>query len=454
MLSRVPIRVRLAAAFTVAMAAVLVALGVLVYVRVSGALRHSVDVSLRVQASEIERGSGDEAVRLDADARETGSVVELLSRDGRVLRADPPGLDPLLPAATLDRVRGRSLVVTVSRGAGERNRWRALALPLGGNVLVVARPLRSVEETLHHVFRGLLVAAPLGVLLASLGGYALAASALRPVESMRRRASAISAETPGARLPVPAAADEVGRLAVTLNEMLARLEGALAHERRFVADASHELRTPLQLLETELELALRRPRSAAELRDAVESAAEETHRLVRLTEGLLLIARSDQTQLPLERERLRLAEVVEATVARFRARADADGRRLLVDVPPELEVDGDRLRLEQALGNLVDNGLVHGAGTVSVRARRDDGVVELHVADDGAGFPRGFAERAFERFSRGDEARGRGGTGLGLAIVEAIARAHGGSSGIAQDGRAEVWLRLPAAARGSHDALI
>ena len=151
------------------------------------------------------------------------------------------------------------LRTTISLGPGERNRWRALAVPDGAEVLVVARPLRQTEETLSHVFRGLIVAGPVGLLLATLGGYLLAAAALRPVESMRRRASAISATTPGARLPVPPSRDEVHDLAMTLNEMLARLEAALEHERRFVADASHELRTPLALLKTELELALRRP---------------------------------------------------------------------------------------------------------------------------------------------------------------------------------------------------
>jgi len=443
----VPIRVRLAAAFTVAMAAVLVALGALVYVRVEGALRHSVDQALRAQAAESLRRVEADDVALDSDARESGAIVQLLDRSGRVVRSDPAGLHSLLDEETLVRAEAGDTLETVQRGAGERNRWRALAVPVDGRVLVVARSLRSTEEALHHVFRGLLVAAPVGLLLAGLGGYLLAASALRPVESMRRRASAISAHTPGLRLPVPTADDEIGRLAVTLNDMLARLEAGLAHERRFLADASHELRTPLALLKAELDLALRRPRGAAELRSAVESAAEETDRLVRLAEDLLLIARSDQSGLPLRRERLRVADVAEATAARFAARSDRAGRRIVVDVPAGTEVEGDRLRLEQALANLVDNGLRHGAGTVTMRARPENGAVVLHVTDEGAGFPAGFAARAFERFSRGDDARAGAGSGLGLAIVAAIARAHGGDAGVApSDGGADVWLRLPAAA--------
>ena len=304
------------------------------------------------------------------------------------------------------------------------------------------------EETLHHLFRGLIVAGPVGLLLATLGGYLLAAAALRPVESMRRRASAISATTTGARLPVPRSRDEIRDLAETLNDMLARLEAALEHERRFVADASHELRTPLALLKAELELALRRPRSAAELRAAVGSAAEETDRLVLLAEDLLLIARTDQAELALRVEPVDLGELARSTAARFADRASAEDRRLTVEIPPGTEVDADRLRLEQALRNLVDNALGYGEGAVAITARTAGDATEIHVTDEGHGFPPGFAGRAFERFSRGDDVRARGGSGLGLAIVQAIAQAHGGTAGIAANGKgADVWISLPTHAR-------
>jgi len=246
---------------------------------------------------------------------------------------------------------------------------------------------------------------------------------------MRRKAASISAATPGSRLPVPVARDEVQRLAETLNDMLARLETAFAHERRFVADASHELRTPLALLKTELELALRHPRSRAELEEALRSAAEETDRLTALASDLLLIARSDQGGLPVNPETLSSGVVLATVADRFSGRAAELGRRIEV-VDGDVAFDGDPKRIEQALGNLVDNALVHGAGTVTLTALRSDGRVELHVADEGPGLPEEFASSAFDRFSRADEARRRSGSGLGLAIVEAIARAHGGSAGV------------------------
>src|SRR5205085_12035881 len=139
--------------------------------------------------------------------------------------------------------------------------------------------------------------------------------------AMRRRAAAITAATPGARLPVPPAHDEISRLAETINDMLGRLEAAFRHERRFVADASHELRTPLALLRTELELALRRTRSREELEAAVRSAAEETERLTRLAEDLLLVARADQGELPVRREAFQAQEVLGRVAGRFAAQA-------------------------------------------------------------------------------------------------------------------------------------
>ena len=444
MLRRIPIRWRLAAAFAVSMAALLLGLGAFVYLRVEDALRSSVDQALRAQSAES-IGQREEGAILDSDARESGTIAQIVGPDGRVVRSDPATLPALLDPSAAAAARRGALLTTVSLGAGDLNSWRVLAVPDGERVLVLARPLRQTEETLHRLFGGLLVAGPIGLLLATLGGYLLAAAALRPVESMRRRASAISATTPGARLPVPPSRDEIRDLAETLNEMLARLEAALDHERRFVADASHELRTPLALLKAELELALRRPRTAEQLRAAVESAAEETDRLVLLAEDLLLIARSDQEVLGLRIEPVDLGALARSTADRFVERASSVQRRVDVEIPSRTEVSADRLRLEQALRNLVDNALGYGEGTITITARPVGDAIEIHVLDEGQGFSQEVAARAFERFARGDDARTRGGSGLGLAIVEAVAQAHGGAAGIAPSGKgADVWISLPA----------
>jgi signal transduction histidine kinase len=233
--------------------------------------------------------------------------------------------------------------------------------------------------------------------------------------------------------------------------MLARLHEAFEHERRFVADASHELRTPLALLRTELDLALRRPRSHDELESALRSAAEETERLSRLADDLLLIARADRGSLPIRREDVAADDLLRDAATRFASRASELGRELHVE-PSELHVEADPLRVGQALVNLVDNALTHGSGAVELSAERRDAFVEIHVRDEGAGFPEAFRARAFDRFSRADEARGRGGSGLGLSIVELVARAHGGSAGVGEraGGGADVWLAAQRGAGGGH----
>jgi signal transduction histidine kinase len=227
---------------------------------------------------------------------------------------------------------------------------------------------------------------------------------------------------------------------------LGRLETALEREREFVADAGHELRTPLAVLRTELELALRYGESPDELREAIRASSEEVDRLTQLAEDLLLIAGSDRGKLPLRIEAIDPAILLASVINRFRWRAETTQRSLACDVGPDARLSGDRLRLEQALANMVDNALRHGCGEVRVAFAGSNGNIELHVTDEGAGFPPQFLGHAFERFSRDDRGRGGSGAGLGLAIVEAIAQAHGGEAHAANrpSGGADVWLVLPA----------
>ena len=452
---RLSLRVRLTLAFATAMAFVIAAIGLFVYLRVGSALSSSVDQSLNAQATETAAHLGNEQELTDSDLRlvdpDTSggpAVAEVLDSSRNVVRATPAGLRPLLSRSELQRVLAGDRVRKTTGIAGEEDDWRLLAERAGPVtqplVLVVGRSLESRQETLSHLLGEFLIAGPIALVLASLLGYGLAAGALRPVESMRRRAQAISAATPGRRLPVPEARDEIARLAETLNEMLERLEASFEHERRFVADASHELRTPLALLRTELEVALRRRRTHGELEAALRSAAEETERLSKLAEDLLLIARSDQGHLPIRRERVSASEMLAGAAERYAGRAQEEGRSIVAAPADGLDLDADPARLEQALGNLIDNALTHGAGTVELSARAHNGLVELHVADSGTGFPPGFAPRAFDRFSRADEARGRGGTGLGLSIVQLIAEAHGGEVGATSrdGGGADVWIAV------------
>jgi two-component system, OmpR family, sensor kinase len=445
---RLPIRLRLTLAFAAAMAVMLAATGAFLYVRLASSLDETVDEGLGARAADVgalvARG-GDLSGAPPAHGDE--SLTQVLDPDGRVVLASPGVSErALLDAGEREEVaRADSLTLEREEVPGLEGRVRMLATSPDGSFVVVGASLEERDEALSAFLRELLLAGPAALLLASLLGYGIATAALRPVESMRTEADAISGAEPGRRLPVPRARDEISRLGETLNAMLGRLEATLERERSFVADASHELRTPLSLLKAELELALRRPRSNEELHAALASAAVETDRLVRLAEDLLVLARSDQGRLPIRREPVSAAELAARVAERFARRAEEAHRAIEVEASPGLDVVADAARVEQALGNLVDNALRHGGGKIRLNAVDRDGAAELHVLDEGSGFPSGFLARAFDRFARADEARSRGGTGLGLAIAQAIALAHGGSAHVANrpGGGADAWIALP-----------
>ena len=443
-MSRLPTRLRLSLAFALAMALLLAALGTFLYLQVRSSLDEQLDGSLRAQAASVPAGGlGGRPALIE----EEKNIAQILGPDGAVLSASPARLRRPLAAPAR-----RARFVPEREVAGAPNSpYRLFVAPGGGGrTIVVGASLEERNESLHNLLIALLIGGPIALILSTLAGYALAGAVLRPVERMRRRAEEISTETAAERLPLPHACDEIRRLGETLNAMLGRLEAGLERERRFVADASHELRTPLALLRTELELARRQPRTAEELRLALDSAAEEVERLSQLAEDLLVLARVDEGKLALRREPTVLGEVLEAVAARFARRASERHRDLAVVAARPVTASVDRLRLEQALGNLVDNALRYGAGTVTLDAHRENGAVAVSVSDEGGGFPPSLAPTAFDRFTRGDDARARGGAGLGLALVDAVARAHGGSARI--EGAA-VTIALPTGGEspGSND---
>jgi two-component system OmpR family sensor kinase len=447
-MSRLPIRLRLTLVFALAMAVVLAGAGWFVYARVADDLAKALDQELRSRGQDVSAlvAQGGSLRKGGVALIERGeSFAELTDRNGVVLDATPPiGTTLLLSRDELAAARDGRIFVNRSSVPGLDEPARMLALPVSRGVLVVGGTRENRAETLNSLRTAFFIGGPLALLLASLAGYVLAGAALRPIEAMRRRADEISTSSLDDRLPVPPADDEVARLGETLNAMLARIESGLERERRFVADASHELRTPLALLRTELELALRKSRTADELEQAVRSATAEADRLGRIADDLLLLARSEDGRLPLRLEPVDVDDLVESVAERFRPRADVEHRSLHIGADSVAVVVADRVRLEQALGNMVDNALAHGAGDVRIAAVSHDRTVELHVADDGPGFPAEFLGRAFERFSRADDARSRGGSGLGLAIVDTVARAHRGTAQARnRSGRgADVWMTL------------
>ena len=443
--------------FALVMTAVLGATGVFVYLRFGTELDSTINAGLRSRAGDVAALVEETDLGLSEKHRGTligrsESFAEVLDSSGKVLDSTPLiGRQALLSPAELHRAELGPVFVNRGPLPGLQDESRLLAVPARSRgarlVVIVGTSTEARTESQADLAQLLLVAGPIALLLASLAAYGVATAALRPVEAMRARAAQISTARPGQRLPVPPTHDEIARLGVTLNAMLGRLGEALAHERRFVADASHELRTPLAILKAELDLALDQERSPTELRAALASGVEETDRLIQLAEDLLTIAQTDQGELPIRLSPTDVGETMNDVARRFSRRAKESGRAIEVRIEPGLTVAGDRMRLEQALGNLLDNSLRYGSGPVSLTAVSRNGSVELHVGDRGEGFAEDFAGRAFERFSRAEASKRGGGSGLGLSIVAAIAGAHGGEAHAAnrEGGGADVWLTLPAA---------
>ena len=456
-LSRVPVRIRLVIAFAAVMAVVLAATGMFVYLRVADELGGTVDRELSARLASvvaIVRDDGDDLGDPDDDplqAVDQGGLVQVLDSAGKVAGTTEPalGAHPVLPPARVRALRAGETVDVTVVALREDLRVAAQQAEDDGEdyTVIVGASLEQRQEALADLSRVLLLGGPIALLLAALAGYGVAAGALRPVEHMRRRAAVLfAAGEAGRRLPVPPARDEIASLGMTLNAMLARIDRAFERERAFTSDASHELRTPLSILKTEVDLALEDGRTPAELVAALESVSEETDRLSRLAEDLLVLARADEGRLPLSVEPLELGALAQRVGARFAARAAAEDRALHID-GDGVRLSADPLRLDQALTNLIDNALRYGEGDVGVRASRRDGRAELHVTDDGAGLPPELGDRAFDRFARSDGGSARAGAGLGLSIVAAIARAHGGSVHAENrpEGGADVWISLPAA---------
>ena len=437
---RLPLRIRLTLVFSVAMALVLAGAGWFAYARIGSDLAGALDQQLRGRAQDLAAlvRHGGSLRATDGRLVERGeSFAQIGTADGRVVDATPPlGRASLLDGAERRRAQGGELFVNRPSVPGLDEPARLLAVPVDHRILVAGATRENRAETLSSVRDAFLIGGPIALVVASLAGYLLAGAALRPIEAMRRRAAEISTSSLDERLPVENTHDEVARLGETLNAMLERIETGVERERRFVADASHQLRTPVSALTTELELALGRARSGEELRAALASAAESTARLSRLADDLLLLARAADGRVPLKPEEVDLADLARRVAVRHGVRFHAE----------PLVVRADALRLEQALTNMVDNAVRHGGGDVTITARRRNGRVELHVVDDGPGFPPEFVSHAFERFSRADPSR-TDGSGLGLAIVDTIAKAHQGEAHARNRvrGGADVWLALPSA---------
>jgi len=425
MIRRWPIRIRLTVAFTVMMALALAAVGAVTVAHTRSSLDSAITESLTYRLADMRAVAVAVDPILPGSSQDTGEQV--LDESGQLVAGTPElAGTPMLSASERAAARHGQLIVDHPSAGDMLGPVRIAATPVpGGRIVVVAATLADRDAAVGDLTRELAVGLPLVLLAAALGAYLLAVAALRPVEHMRARAAGISNANPQARLPVPPADDEISRLATTFNELLARLHEALDRERQFVADAGHELRTPLGLLTTELELALRRPRSNTELTAALRSALDEVERLSRLARAMLA-ATADQPRRPdAPRPTVELAPALDTVVTRYRATdtRTGTGTEVTLDRPDDgLRVRTDPDDLDRIMTNLLDNAAEHGRPPIGIRAYPSDAAtITIEVRDHGDGIDPDFLPRAFDRFTRADTSRTTDGSGLGLAIVTTLA---------------------------------
>ncbi len=439
-------RSALAAALVVALAMLIAAAALLWLLKSS--LESSSDRAASMRAEDISRQLVNDApteldsVLLATDGRST--LIQVVDAGGHIVAASPGAppapLTPVRPAAGKHRQLGRMDVV--GEAGDYRVTARGVAGPGGELTVLVAEGQQTTETTLSILALLLVAGIPVLVVVVGVATYALVGRSLRSVERIRTRVAAISSADLSERVPVPAARDEISRLAQTMNAMLTRVEAGHEAQRRFVGDASHELRSPLATVTAALELARDRP----EVLDhslVAETLLPEAARMRYLVEDLLLLATADERGLALRMGDVDLDDIADAEYRRLRG----DPALVVTASIHPVRVLGDAARLSRVVRNLVDNAARFAQHTVELRVTQQDGCGVLVVSDDGPGIPEVERTRVFERFVRldTDRARSAGGSGLGLAIVAEIVTAHGGRVAVhtSSTGGAEFVLRLP-----------
>ncbi|MDQ3618851.1 MAG: HAMP domain-containing histidine kinase [Actinomycetota bacterium] len=436
----VRVRTTLGAVVVLGLSLIVASVALVVFIRHS--LTEDVRVAARVRAapiaSDLARGMRPDAF---TDTFGDDEFVQILDGNGRVI-ASSENIAGATPPPNLDQ-DGGSVQIDV---AFDDDPFLAVAdVSADGRTVIVGRSLDNVVESSSALVGILLIGVPLLVLFTGAVAWRLVGKALSPVEAIRSQVETISMKDLHRRVPASDTADEVGRLAATMNQMLGRLEQGRARQRRFVSDASHELRSPVASIRQHAEVAIAHPNSTS-TRDLADVVLVENSRLQSLVEDLLLLTRMDEHDSDDGQGPVDLDDIVFAHMERIRA---GNGRSLDTSGLSAGRVLGDHRKLDRMVANLVDNAVRHSEKAIAVSLAEEGQEVILRVDDDGPGVPPEDRSRIFERFVRLEEARDRdsGGAGLGLAIVAEVARSHGGLASVAHSplGGSRFEVRLPRA---------
>lgn len=437
---RIPVRVRLTLWYVLLMALTFTALVIYLTARFQLSLRNSIDQSLQQTVSKtsasLNQTNFQQTNRLSFDIAERSSFNSA-GFAMRLISAQSVVWDTFGEAQNIPRWGAENEGFSTQQGRGdEDDQWRILSQPVldpNGNIIgwvQAAQSLGTINETIYDLREQVFLGIPVILIFAGLGGYFLADRALRPIKQITNTAQQITAQDLSRRLEYMGAQDEIGNLAETFDEMIGRLQSSFERERRFTGDAAHELRTPLTILKGHIDVTLSRPRNTNEYEKKLQELSVQVDRLIRLSNALLFLSRSDQNQTSLNRSQINLREMLDVLVEQIQPLAEEKKIRVTAHFQDNLFVFGDNDQLIRLFMNLFENALKYTPpnGEITVTAIKESNELRIDIHNSGTGISREHLPHLFERFYRVDEDRSSqtGGSGLGLAIAHEIVNRHGG----------------------------
>lgn len=445
---RSSIRFKLTVWYSAAMGFVLLFFSAVLYMTMYRTLHAEVDAKIKTMA-EVTASSGNIAAghfdltQLDSMMEEKlgfrtpGKFIQILDNTGSVgqtslnLQAHPMPIS----ISALKKASNRQISFETLNVRGSKYPTRMVTYPVVTNnevvsIVQIGTSLQAVQDTLHELFLTLLLGIPASLTLASIGGWFMAKKSLRPVTDITTAARMITARNLDQKIEVTNPIDEVGRLAETFNDMIARLNSSFRQTNQFSSDVSHELRTPLTIMRGEMEVVLRSPRKVEEYQSVIASSLEEVERMSSMVEELLLLSKAEDGEMKLNISHISIYRLLETIFDNAIALAKGKGVQVAMHSRKDIYIEGDELRLRQLFLNLVDNAIKYTppTGTVDILLTEIGEYAHVSIKDTGVGISKEDQEKIFERFYRVDKSRSRevGGTGLGLSICKRIVEAHNG----------------------------
>lgn len=441
-----PIRAKLTIWYTSLLAASLIIFGSILYVALSKNIISSIDARLLPMADMVSKSvfkPGTVALPQNFDIflehffgiKTSGNFIQLMDKYGKIVFTSSTLGKSHIPLSGqgYHHALGGNITYETAENIGQYPA-RIVTFPLMEKgeligILQVGAPLQESTAALNALFYMLMLGIPLSVILASGIGWFLAKKTLRPVNEITKMAKKIEAGSLNERLAVSGPKDEIGRLAETFNDMIARLELSFRQMRQFTADASHELKTPLTVLKGEMEITLKTEKTAEGFREAVKSSLEEIDKMSAIVKSLLDLARSD-SRIKLPKDKIRLNEIIKERFDQTMPLARYKGVDMRIMKSEEVIIIGDMLRIGQLVFNLIDNAIKYTVkgGRIEISLEEENNWAIITVLDTGLGIAKEDIPYIFDRFYRVDKARtsGEGGVGLGLSICKEIVDAHEG----------------------------